>query len=445
MRNNRVKVLNFIMLFINIFAVLAITVFIYITTKRICSFYIARDFMNHIVALPGSPLQQIYYSIILTGCFVLTFVIREIIFTENNTVIYSTLILDFFLSFLLVLVLNFNYNGILLYVFANIVSHIKGNRGRYLLMFLAITSFLIADYQLISISTPLYSINDYINFYNAAIQQYLMVSYNLLVSVNIVMFIIYCILIIQSQRATIEEVNRLSGRLSQANEDLENANLQLQEYAVTTEKLGETRERNRLAREIHDTLGHTLTGISAGLDACITTLEIEPAETKKRLEYLADVTRQGITDVRQSVRELRPDSLQKLNLEYAIQNMITNITQTTDTKIFFHSDLKNLKFDEDEENALYRIIQEGLTNAIRHGKPTKIWITLEKEGSELTLIMKDNGVGAKEIVNGFGTRHIMERVEILHGTVSFDGSEGFVIDARIPIRWGEDYDSSIDS
>jgi len=291
----------------------------------------------------------------------------------------------------------------------------------------------------------LYSINDYISFYNAAIQQYLMVSYNLLVSVNIVMFIIYCILIIQSQRATIEEVNRLSGRLSQANEDLENANLQLQEYAVTTEKLGETRERNRLAREIHDTLGHTLTGISAGLDACITTLEIEPAETKKRLEYLADVTRQGITDVRQSVRELRPDSLQKLNLEYAIQNMITNITQTTDTKIFFHSDLKNLKFDEDEENALYRIIQEGLTNAIRHGKPTKIWITLEKEGSELTLIMKDNGVGAKEIVNGFGTRHIMERVEILHGTVSFDGSEGFVIDARIPIRWGEDYDSSIDS
>ena len=100
----------------------------------------------------------------------------------------------------------------------------------------------------------------------------------------------------------------------------------------------------------------------------------------------------------------------------------------------------NLKFDEDEEMAIYRVIQESMTNAIRHGKADKIWITIKKDSSDVILQIRDNGIGCKEIKSGFGTRHIKERIGMLGGKVTFDGNKGFTVEARIPIRWGETYD-----
>ena len=99
-----------------------------------------------------------------------------------------------------------------------------------------------------------------------------------------------------------------------------------------------------------------------------------------------------------------------------------------------------LKFDEDEEMAIYRVIQESITNAVRHGEATTIWITIKRQNSVLQLQIRDNGKGCKEIKNGFGTKHIRERIGMLGGTVAFDGSHGFVVNAEIPIRWGETYD-----
>jgi Histidine kinase-, DNA gyrase B-, and HSP90-like ATPase./Histidine kinase. len=306
-------------------------------------------------------------------------------------------------------------------------------------MLLSVAAILIADYQLISINFNLYSINDYIGFYDASMQQTLMACYNTVVSVNMVLFIIYCISVIQNQRGTIDEVNTLYEKLSKANEDLRIANEQLKEYSKITEKMGETRERNRLAREIHDTLGHTLTGILAGLDACLTTIDISPQETKKQLEMIAGVTRQGINEVRRSVNKLRPDALERLNLESAIRKMIMEVESVSNTRITFVSEVA-LKFDADEEDAIYRVIQESITNAIRHGKATQIRIHIESVNGEIILTIKDNGVGCKEMKKGFGTRHIVERIQMLKGSVEFDGSDGFTVTARIPIRWGENYD-----
>jgi len=353
---------------------------------------------------------------------------------------YLALFIDLLISFAIIYFLNFNYNGILFLVIANVITYTKGVRERYLLMLLSVAAILIADYQLISINFNLYSINDYIGFYDASMQQTLMACYNTVVSVNMVLFIIYCISVIQNQRGTIDEVNTLYEKLSKANEDLRIANEQLKEYSKITEKMGETRERNRLAREIHDTLGHTLTGILAGLDACLTTIDISPQETKKQLEMIAGVTRQGINEVRRSVNKLRPDALERLNLESAIRKMIIEVESVSNTRITFVSEVAPLKFDADEEDAIYRVIQESITNAIRHGKATQIRIHIESVNGEIILTIKDNGVGCKEMKKGFGTRHIVERIQMLKGSVEFDGSDGFTVTARIPIRWGENYD-----
>ena len=440
MQNKKFSYLKISMISINFLAVSFITLLIYITTKNICDQFIAREYLNSVSAIPWSPLRNIIVTLLLLCVMTLSYIVREFIYPNNNKVMYITLFIDLLISFVIIYFLNFNYNGILFLVIANVITYTKGTRGRYFLMLLSVAAILIADYELISINFNMYSINDYISFYDSATQQSLMAGYNTIISVNMILFIIYCISVIQNQRGTIDEVNTLYEKLSKANEDLQAANEQLKEYSKITEKMGETRERNRLAREIHDTLGHTLTGILAGLDACLTTIDIAPQETKKQLEMIAEVTRQGIKDVRRSVNKLRPDALERLNLESAIRKMILDIESMSNTHVTFESKVANLKFDTDEEDTIYRVIQESLTNAIRHGKATRIWVYIESDNGEIVLTIKDNGVGCKDMKKGFGTRHIVERIQMLKGSVEFDGSDGFTVIARIPIRWGEEYD-----
>ena len=207
------------------------------------------------------------------GELVITFILRETCFCNNSKIISVSLGVDFIISFMVVYLLNFNYNGILIMVFANLLVYVKERRAQFILMVLAIGCFLIADYNLLSIGYHLYSIDVYIQYYTAVTQQYWLGIYNILVSLNIVLFVAYCVNLIFAQRGTIDEVNSLY-------EELEEVNNQIQEYALMSEKMAETRERNRLAREIHDTLGHTLTGISAGIDACIATIDASPELTK---------------------------------------------------------------------------------------------------------------------------------------------------------------------
>ena len=86
---------------------------------------------------------------------------------------------------------------------------------------------------------------------------------------------------------------------------------------------------------------------------------------------ISGVTRNGIKEIRRSVNELQPDALERFSLEYAIMKMVTDMTAVSGAKVHFNCQVQNLKFDEDEENAIYRVIQEGITNAIRHGKAEK--------------------------------------------------------------------------
>ncbi|MCI8821309.1 MAG: sensor histidine kinase [Lachnospiraceae bacterium] len=421
------------MLILNCVAVTSICAFIYVTTRRILAYYDARRFLNGVVTIPNSPRDNLVVCMVLMGILVLTFTVRQFIKDLQNRFAVVTLILDMAVCSAVIFHLDFNYNGLILLVFANVISYVKDGKAKLFFVALAIAGYLVADYELLSIYMPLYNIDDYIRYYASGTQQYLFSVYNIMVSLNIILFIVYCVYVINAQRGTIEEVNHLYRELQTANE-------QLKEYADMTERMAQTRERNRLAREIHDTLGHTLTGIATGLDACLALIEVSPEQTKKQLLLLSKVSREGILDIRRSVNELRPDALERLSLEVAIRKMVTDMSQVSDVSIYFETDEKHLKFDEDEENAIYRVIQESITNAVRHGKAEKIWITLKRVDGEILLVIKDNGTGAKKMESGFGTRHIRERIEMLKGTVDFDGQHGFTVTAHIPIRWGETYD-----
>lgn len=436
----RIKLVKYAMLIVNVAVVLFIGFFVCHTTVLLCDFYGAKDFISEVNAIPWRPQRVLYQEIILLGLLILSFWIREYVVSGNSRIEYGTVILDFFVSIVLVCLLDFNYNGILFWVFANGISYIKDIKGKFLVVLLAVTSFMATNYDLISIRYPVYQINDYFAFYESGTQQYLFAFFNGLSLINLLIFILFCVLVIQEQRGTIDEVSHLYEQLSAANEELKDANNQLEKYADMKEKMGQTKERNRLAREIHDTLGHTLTGISAGVDACIATIDQTPETTKAQLEVIAGVTRAGIKEIRRSVSELRPDALERFSLDDAIKKMMSDINGMSTTKVYFTSNLENLKFDEDEENAVYRVIQESVTNSIRHGHASRIWIRIEKGFSDLRIQIKDDGIGCQEMKKGFGTRHIIERVERLKGSVEFDGKKGFETNVLIPIRWGESYD-----
>lgn len=433
LRDRYVTLLQGAMLALNCAAVALLSVFIYVTTERIRSHYDARSFLDSVITVLGEPRENMIICFSAMGILVMTFLFRVFWGKKQKRMVAASMAVDTLACFSMLYILNFNYNGLLLFLFANIIAFVKDGKEKVLLVAAAILGYLLADYELLSVYMPLYNVQSYIQYYPSSVQQYLYSIYNILVSLNIVLFIIYCVYVINVQRGAIEEINELYHELQSANE-------QLQEYAKMTERVTQTRERNRLAREIHDTLGHTLTGIATGLDACMALVDISPEQTKKQLQLLSEVSREGLKDVRRSVNELRPDTLERLSLEAAIRKMITDMSQASEVQIFFSSQEEQLKFDEDEENVIYRVIQESITNAIRHGKASKIWVELRKVEGEVILRIRDNGVGAKELKSGFGLKHIKERIEMLHGTVTFDGSNGFIVTARIPIRWGETYD-----
>ena len=107
--------------------------------------------------------------------------------------------------------------------------------------------------------------------------------------------------------------------------------------------MAETRERNRLAREIHDTLGHALTGITAGADACLQMLEISPEMAKKQMERIAATAREGMNEVRRSVRALRPDALERMQLTDAIAKLCTEMQATSQAEIMLDLQAEDLR------------------------------------------------------------------------------------------------------
>ena len=192
--------------------------------------------------------------------------------------------------------------------------------------------YIVTDIAIVQNATSQNSLNTYLSYYDPNVSSILSGVKSLLTSVSVLLFMFYMVLVIQVQRVENE-------RILELNQQLDEANDQLKIYALNTEKMAETRERNRLAREIHDTIGHSLTGIIAGLDACQTLIGYSPEETKQQLEAVSKVARQGMKDVRRSVKALRPDALETMNLEEAVLQIISEMENTTHTKIEFQNDV----------------------------------------------------------------------------------------------------------
>lgn len=371
----------------------------------------------------------------MTICLYCSCLILMYMDNVNNFGLALKVSVEIGISFFISYILSFSYTGIILLILADTMKYFQKSERKFLFAIIICLFYLIIDFNLLSIWCDVIPLEVYLEYFQNNIHSILLGVKNIITSLNIFIFIVYMILLVRIQMSEKEKVLSLNAQLNIINAELHQANIRLKEYAKESEKTVQIKERNRLAREIHDTIGHALTGIMAGLEASMVLMDKTPESAKKQLKAIYDVAKQGMTDVRRSVKALRPDALDKLNLEEALIQIIDEICSATNTKIDYQCKTKLNCFDNDEEDIIYRIVQECITNSIRHGKADKIQIRINKECNMLKIYIRDNGIGCKDIKKGFGLYHMEERLNMLQGSLNYKGEDGFIVEAKIPIRF----------
>jgi signal transduction histidine kinase len=207
--------------------------------------------------------------------------------------------------------------------------------------------------------------------------------------------------------------------------ELEEANRRLREHAAQAEELARSRERNRLAREIHDSLGHYLTVVNIQLEAAKALMESRgwketAPDLFAALDKAQDLTRNGLTDVRRSVAALRAGPVGDRPLLEAVRMLIAE-HEEAGLLVFLEVEGAVRPLTPAVELALYRAVQEALTNVHKHARASRVDIRIGYEEHSIRLEVADNGVGLsadQEVGEKFGLRGIRERVELLKGTFS---------------------------
>ena len=202
-----------------------------------------------------------------------------------------------------------------------------------------------------------------------------------------------------------------------------------------SEKIAEDRERKRIAREIHDTLGHALTGISAGIDAVGVLIDIDPGRAKTQLQSVSTVVRDGIKDVRGSLNKLRPGALEDHTLRDAVLKLVHEYQAISHLQVDLTYDWDEVDLDVMVEDTVFRVIQESMTNSVRHGHANYMKISFLVEDAYV-MILQDNGVGFDQLQVGYGLKQMRERVSILGGRIEFANQNGFYTRIELPKEKG---------
>lgn len=417
----------------NFFMITCYAMIFMFSTNYIIANNLSRDFLSSLNYIPEDPGLIFFETLILFSCVIVLmnfFDHRVKEYPFENLLFLS---IETILGFFIMKSLYFSYNGIIYLIFCDALFRFKENKYVKWLTIPLSLLLIISNYDFFNTLFPLVNADAYFEVYTSTTRGLLQVGINFLDIINLLFFILFLMIYIANEVQENERMTQELIMVHQVNHELEN-------YAAVSEKIAEDKERKRLAREIHDTLGHALTGIAAGVDACIAMIDINPEATKKQLMVISKVVRQGIVDVRNSLNKLRPGALEQHGFKGAIENMIEEFTSVSDLTISLDYRLDKVDFENTKEDILFRVIQESVTNAVRHGDATHIDISLYIEDNSLYLKIQDNGQGCEEIHYGFGLIQMKERLGMINGKVAYDGHHGFLTIVTIPLQEGELYD-----
>ncbi|MCX7923622.1 MAG: sensor histidine kinase [Clostridia bacterium] len=225
-------------------------------------------------------------------------------------------------------------------------------------------------------------------------------------------------------------------KLQRSNNELEQAYKILLDNAAKIQELSVEKERTRMAREIHDTLAHTLTAAIVQMEACKKLIDVDLSRAREEIINAQQLTRDGLNDVKRTIKALRPQMLENRSFFEAVLTLIKDTRQNTNVQVDLNKNISmDLKLEAATEVALFRIIQESITNSIRHGNASRIRVDINHEANLLKIHIGDDGKGCSYIKKGYGLRGITERIEALQGVVKFSSLEGkgFETSIQIPL------------
>jgi signal transduction histidine kinase len=218
------------------------------------------------------------------------------------------------------------------------------------------------------------------------------------------------------------------------NEELNVMNKKLKDSILTIENLTISKERNRIAQEIHDTLGHCLTALVMHLEFL---KKISDKENTKNLELIKkteNIARESMKELRKAVYALKEDEDIYKDFKFSLNNMAENIS-LNDIKVDFDfiGNVNELKLEL--KNIIFKTLQEIITNSLKHGKAKKINIKLKVTRIVVSIEAADDGIGCEDIIMGNGLKGIEQRFLSLGGIVNFnpEKNKGFSIKAVIPL------------
>jgi signal transduction histidine kinase len=232
----------------------------------------------------------------------------------------------------------------------------------------------------------------------------------------------------------------LSQRLNQmetAVQQLSEANIRFQQHTIDVAEKSMLNERNRISRELHDSTTYSLTNLRMMIEASMYLLQSNTnlEKLKETLENAYNQTLEGLQNIRTALRNLRAFGQSNLIGLKAIERMVRSFERATGVTINTEYTNTPMSCGSAIDSFLYRFVQEGMTNSLRHGKATEISILLEENDNHLTIVVRDNGFGAKSIEEGIGFSGMKERLAKLDGVFSAKTvSDGFEIMATIPLN-----------
>ncbi|HZW03488.1 MAG TPA: sensor histidine kinase [Anaerolineaceae bacterium] len=220
----------------------------------------------------------------------------------------------------------------------------------------------------------------------------------------------------------------------QARAALNRANQKLRESAAQAEELAIAQERNRLAREIHDGLGHYLTAVNIQIKAAQAMIDQDPALARNALTNAQQMTQDALADVRRSISSLRTDPATERPLSETITRLLTEL-RTADIQTHFTLTGAPRALPQPVEFTCYRAVQESLTNIRKHANARHVQVCLEYRPDAVRLTVEDDGVGAADTeTGGYGLVGLRERVALHGGQLAIETGpgRGFRLQIEIP-------------
>lgn len=200
---------------------------------------------------------------------------------------------------------------------------------------------------------------------------------------------------------------------------LERTNHELRNYTEEIERLTVLEERNRISKELHDVVGHSITATTIGMEAVATTMKKNPDLAANHLQNLITHSRGALNEFRGVVHQMNTDELNK-SLDVLLHGIIERFHIQTSVRVDHQFNLNQSHYTHQQKIVFMRCLQEALTNAVRHGQATTISVELHDDNMVLELIIKDNGRGIHGSDEGFGLKTMRQRMNSINGTLEIN-------------------------